>query len=81
MRVKRQKRQRQKRLPPSAPVEEDLQAMSGAIFGFGEERQPEVQAPDRDSIEDPLQDWPESSGEPDQWLKERRGRGDEQGKG
>lgn len=24
------------------------------------------------SIEDPLHDWPESSGEPDRWLEERR---------
>jgi len=79
--MKRQKRFPKKRAPPPPPVEEDLNAMSGAIFGLGEERQPEAQVPVNDSIEDPLQDWPESSGEPDQWLKERRGRSDKQGQG
>lgn len=78
--VKRPKRYPKKRAPPP-PAEEDLNAMSSAVFDLGQERQPEAQAPADDSIEDPLQDWPESSGEPDQWLKERRARSDEQGKG
>ncbi|HSQ06059.1 MAG TPA: hypothetical protein VLN59_18625 [Burkholderiales bacterium] len=45
--------------------------MSRALLGLGEWRgAPDAQA--EGSIEDPLGDWPESSGEPDQWLLERR---------
>ncbi|HET7159743.1 MAG TPA: hypothetical protein VFI62_12155 [Burkholderiales bacterium] len=47
--------------PPSAP--EDLNATS-PIYGLTAMREPE-------SIEDPLEDWPESTGEADEWLTER----------
>ena len=54
--------------PPSQP---DLDVVSRALLGLGEWRgAPDAQA--EGSIEDPLGDWPESSGEPDQWLLERR---------
>lgn len=79
MSMKRRKTERKKRrAPPSPPGEEDLNAMSRAVFGLVEERQPQAQAPGNDSIEDPLQDWPESPGEADQGLTERRDRTDEQ---
>lgn len=68
--MKRRKRQRKKTAPPSPAAQEDLKVTSGALFGLEDERWPETQGPN-ESIEDPLQDWPESSGEPDQWLDER----------
>jgi hypothetical protein len=70
--MKRRKLQPKKRPPQLPPAEQDLKATSGAVFGLEEERPPDTQGPN-ESIEDPLQDWPEDSGEPDQWLDERRG--------
>jgi hypothetical protein len=69
--MKRRKTQRKKRTPPSPPWQEDLKVTSVAVFSLEDERWPETRGPN-ESIEDPLQDWPESSGEPDQWLNERR---------
>jgi len=69
--MKRGKPQQKKRAPPSPPVHEDLKVTSRAVYGLDEERRPQTQRPN-ESIEDPLQDWPESSGEPDRWLNERR---------
>lgn len=55
-------------LPPSQPEREEA---CRALFGVIEERGASDKQYER-SIEDPLGDWPENSGEPDQWLLERR---------
>jgi len=75
--VKRRKPVRGKRASPSPSAQEDLNATSRAFDEVGEVREPKAAAQDNESIEDPLQDWPESAGDADQWLKERRAR-DEQ---
>ena len=51
---------------PEEPVrDEDGNALSRALLedGRGAKRD--------QSVEDPLQDWPEAEGEPDRWLDER----------
>jgi hypothetical protein len=78
MSMKRRKIQRKKKAQPSPLGEDDLNATSDAVLDLTEKRQPETQAPADESIEDPLQDWPESSGEPDQWLDERRAGNDKE---
>lgn len=62
------KRKRVQALPFSQP---DLDLASKALFGIEEGRGTPVEQDER-SVEDPLGDWPESSGESDQWLLERR---------
>ena len=61
--------------PPSPGVQEDLNVTSRALYGVAQPHEPETAAQDNESIEDPLQDWPDDEGAADQWLKERRGRG------
>ena len=79
MRTKRRKPQRNKKTFEALPAKQDLDAASRALL---EEREgPDAAAPRDASIEDPLQDWPESAGEEDQWLKERRGGSDQEREG
>ena len=66
-----------KSAPPSPGAQEDLNVTSRALYGVAQAHEPETAARDNESIEDPLQDWPDDEGAADQWLKERRGRGDE----
>ena len=73
--MRRRKSVRRKRAPPSPDAREDLNATSRALYGLAQAREPEATAQDNESIEDPLQDWPENDA--DRWLKERCGRGDE----
>ena len=68
--MKRRSLKRRTKLPPLARADEDLQATSRAIYELEDRRRPDTQR-SNESIEDPLQDWPESSGEPDRWLDER----------
>ncbi len=58
----------------------DLDVVSRALFNEEQGRAASGKR-DEQSIEDPLGDWPESSGEPDQWLREReeKDRGEQQG--
>ncbi len=65
-----------KSAPPSPDAQEDLNVTSRALYGVAQAHEPETAARDNESIEDPLQDWPDDEGAADQWLKERRGRGD-----
>ena len=62
--VKRRKVSRKNRASPPPSVPEDLNATSRTIYGLTSTREAE-------SIEDPLEDWPESTGEADEWLIER----------
>lgn len=63
------KAKRKRRAGPAVPAgAQDLDAVSRAVFGVEDERRPKA----GESVEDPLQDWPESSGEPDRWVTERR---------
>lgn len=61
-----------KKPAPSAARPQDFGAASRALLGT-EEANPE----DERSVEDPLQDWPETEAEKDQWLVERNGEGGE----
>ena len=70
MSIKRRTTSRKKRAPLRSPAEQDLDATSRALFDLEQGREPQVT--DEGSVEDPLQDWPESTGEPDQWQNERR---------
>ena len=63
---------RRKSAPPSTGAQEDLNARSRALYGVAQAHEPEATAQDNESIEDPLQDWPDE-GDADRWLKERRG--------
>ena len=56
----RRKSVRRKRAPPSPGAREDLNATSRALYGLAQAREPEATAQDNESIEDPLQDWPEN---------------------
>lgn len=67
--AKKRRRAKAKRKPaPSAARPRDLGAASRALLDT-EEASPE----DERSVEDPLQDWPETEAEKDQWLVERDG--------
>lgn len=76
--MRRRKPLRKETAPPPPGAPEDLNATSRALYGVSQAEEPEAEAQGNESIEDPLQDWPESEGEADEWLKERRGRGDGQ---
>ena len=69
---------RTKRAPPLPEAQEDLNAVSAALYDDAPAGDVEASARAGESVEDPLQDWPESDGEADGWLKERRCRGDGQ---
>jgi hypothetical protein len=71
-------RRKQVRALPSAPAQPDVAAESRALLDAGESRHPEADARGEGSVQDPLQDWPESSGERDAWIAERRERDERQ---
>ena len=66
------------RLPQA---QEDLSAMSRALYGAEDEGEPGAPPAEPESVEDPLQDWPESAGEADHWLTSRPARRDEEREG
>ena len=53
-------------------AQENLRATSQALYGIADADELDAMRPEADSIEDPLEDWPESAGEADHWLKSRR---------
>lgn len=60
--------------PPALVPEQEGNAASRALLGVDDGRGAADAEPEGNgSVEDPLQDWPESEGEPDQWLDERGG--------
>jgi hypothetical protein len=77
---------RRKSVPGKKPsrlpeAREDLNATCPALYGVADEREPEALPRGAESVEDPLQDWPESAGEADHWLKYRGVRRDEEREG
>lgn len=75
--MKRRKPVCRKRAPPPPSAQEDLNATGRALYDIAEAREPGAAAQDNESVEDPLQDWPESSGDADEWVKERRARNEQ----
>ncbi|MGZ5094813.1 MAG: hypothetical protein ACXWIE_21355 [Burkholderiales bacterium] len=75
--MKRRKPLRRKSTPPGPGAQEDLNATSGALYEVAGARESGAAAQDNEPVEDPLEDWPETSGEEDQWVKERRARDEE----
>jgi len=73
--VRRAKRRPEKVRAPAEPLpDQDANAASGALLALEEGRRaPDVQPAADDSVEDPLQDWPEAEGDPERWLEERSG--------
>jgi hypothetical protein len=66
-------RPKKKVRPPAEPLrDESANALSPALLEEGR------RAAHDESVEDPLQDWPEAEGEPDRWLDERGGQGVQQ---
>jgi hypothetical protein len=70
-------RRRQARTGPVSSPQPDPGAESRALLDAGESRHPQADARGDGSIQDPLQDWPESTGEPDGWIAERQVRGEQ----
>jgi len=70
-------RKKRSRLPEA---QENLSATSQAPYGIADD-EPDALPPEADSVEDPLEDWPESAGEAERWLKSRRLRRDEEREG
>lgn len=66
---RRAKRKARRKAVPPVARDRDLGAASRALLDT-EEAGPE----DERSVEDPLQDWPETESEKDQWLVERDGK-------
>jgi hypothetical protein len=64
---------------PEAP--ESLGATSRALYGIADPDEPDALQPEAESVEDALEDWPESAGEADRWLTRRRARRDEEREG
>jgi hypothetical protein len=64
---------------PEAP--ESLSATSRALYGIADPDEPDALQLAAESIEDPLEDWPEAAGEADRWLGSRRARRDEEREG
>jgi len=79
--MKRRKSVPSKKPPRLPEAQEDLNATSRALYGVADEREPEALARDAESVEDPLQDWPESASEADPWLKSRSVRRNEEREG
>jgi len=71
-------RKKPSRLPEA---QENLNVVSRALYGVTDGREPEALARDAESVEDPLQDWPDSAGEADHWLKSRGVRRNEEREG
>lgn len=69
--MKRHKTKRLKTAQPRRPARKEIESTSREGIVQEDERRRGRPRPN-ESVEDPLQDWPESSGEPDQWLDERR---------
>ena len=61
--MKRRKPPRRKEATPPAVVHEDLNETCGAVYGVADPRERDALAREAESIEDPLQDWPESAAE------------------
>jgi len=79
--MKRRKSERSKKPPRLLEAQEDLNATSRALYGVADEREPEALARDAESVEDPLQDWPEGDGDADPWLQSRSVRRNEEREG
>jgi len=79
--MKRRKSEPSKKPPRLLEAQEDLNATSRALYGVADEREPEALARDAESVEDPLQDWPEGDGDADPWLKSRSVRRNEEREG
>jgi hypothetical protein len=65
--MKRRKAVQRKKREITPETTDDLSAVNQALY--------DAAMPQRgnESAEDPLQDWPESTGDTDRWLDERRG--------
>jgi len=68
------RRKRQPAAPVAPQTPQDANAVNPALF---ESKEKEVAADDEASVQDPLQDWPESEPEDDRWLLERDDEGNE----
>jgi len=71
MNSKRTRRTRRKGAQPNPPPLPEPEDACRALLGVVEKRGRSDKNYEA-SVEDPLGDWPEDSGEPDQWLLERR---------
>jgi hypothetical protein len=72
---RRRKAQRVKKAAAPAALEpQDLQPLNPGLFGVEEAA---ADRPNDESMQDPLQDWPEAEGAADEWLRDRGGRKDE----
>lgn len=78
--MKSRKPLRTKKAPWSTAGRESLSATKRIPYEEGPAPAPEGAARDNESIEDPLRDWPESSGDAEPQLEERRAH-DEQREG
>lgn len=79
--AKRTSPARQKKPAHFRGAEEDLGAPSRALYGFGEPTENELLLAETalESVEDPLDDWPESGTDADDWLRSHGVRSDEEG--
>jgi hypothetical protein len=76
--MKRRKPVQRKKRDTTPDATDDLISTSRALYEFEQPSGPHAPARRKESVEDPLQDWPESSGEADRWLNERRGGSNEE---
>jgi hypothetical protein len=79
--MKRRKTAPRKKRPRLPEVQESLSETSRALYGIADPDEPDALQPEAESIEDPLEDWPEAAGEADSWLRSRRARRDEEREG
>jgi hypothetical protein len=65
------------KLPSIPAAQEDLNATSAALYDPDPTDGEDTSVRGAESVEDPLDDWPETDTGADEWLKERHCRGDD----